>query len=116
MNNYVLTKLHKQILQALSPYIENPLYNCSELINILNKEYSYNEINDALFELADLCMVEFDNLSNGLCNIRPTYKGLHYKEYIRKSNQKIWIERLWAFLAGVASTVIATLIVHFLTK
>lgn len=100
MNDYTLTKLHKQILQALSPYIENPLYHCSGLTDILGKKYSYNEVSDALFELADLGMVEFDNLTNGICFIRPTYKGLHYKEYIYRINRKIWIERIWSCLAG----------------
>lgn len=114
MNDYVLTKLHKQILRALSPYIENPLYHCSDLTDILDNKYSYNEVSDALFELADLGMVEFDDLANGICFIRPTYKGLHYKEYIYRINRKIRIERIWIFLAGVASTVIATLIIHFL--
>lgn len=116
MNDYVLTKLHKQILQALSPYIDKPLYHCSNLVDILDNKYSYNEVSDALFELSDFCMVEFENLTNGICCIRPTHKGLHYKEYIHKTNQKIWIERLWIFIAGVASTVIATLIIHLLTK
>lgn len=116
MTDYVLTRLHKQILRALSPYIENPLYHCSDLTNMLNNKYSYTEVSDALFELANLDMVAFDDLANGICSIRPTYKGLHYKEYIHKANQKVWFERIWIFLAGVASTVIATLIIHFLTK